>query len=751
MRPHGGYPVSVCPQFRSCLMRSLPVTFSMGFLALFLYARQGTPPAGQQPAADNQTIRVNVGLVQTDVMVFDGKGRFVDNLKPEQFELRVDGKVQPVSFLELVAAGSAHDEEIWAQAAGKPGISAQPPGAGGSDPGRTLLFFVDDWHLSSDSIIRSRTALSQLINTSMSPKDWVGIFPASGQLGAVRQLSNDKAALLASLEKLSFVSAGVQDLEWPPMTEAQAVLIAQRDQDVISYFLQAMLGKTVDPLTGRNPAGEEARALEVIRRRAADLAQTSAAIAERSLDALGDLLRSSAELQGRKLVFFLSDGFVLQPQVSDVVSRIRDVTDNAARAGIVIYTLDARGLVVGLPDAKTKRGADMTGSLAHSGANEVTAAQDALNALAADTGGRFLRNTNALDSAMIATLAEISRYYLLGWPLEADVLQPGNYSKIRVTVKGHPDYSVRVRQASLDLSQLIAKREKAAASPVKAQPAPPNEIELYMRARTAIDLSREELLQAYPDELRDLDFVESQKELDALLQQIGENVERYFRDFPNTICKEQVRRERLGFGGRVAESVTQNYSYSAYLSGGSWEEGRTDSGGRDVQHTTMSGSSFLTSGFASASLFFHPKHQFGCNFRYLGRQRSEPYAHVIAFAQKPGISDIVGTFTSVLRPAPARLLYQGFAWVDPRSHQIVRLHEGLLAPRNDAYLAVANSDIWYNEVRFQTVALPFWMPREVVVTLQFSGQQFRNRHRYSDYQVFSVAVEEKIAPPVVKK
>jgi len=165
----------------------------------------------------------------------------------------------------------------------------------------------------------------------------------------------------------------------------------------------------------------------------------------------------------------------------------------------------------------------------------------------------------------------------------------------------------------------------------------------------------------------------------------------------------------------------------------------------------MSGPSFLTSGFASVSLHFHPKHQFGCRFRYLGRQRSEPYAHVIAFAQKPGIADIVCTFTTELRPAPARLLYQGFAWVDPRSYQIVRMRLSLLAPRNDVFLAAATSDIRFGEVRFQSVTAAFWLPREVVVTLFFYGQMFRNRHRYSDYQVATVGVEEKFAPPAVKK
>jgi len=66
-----------------------------------------------------------------------------------------------------------------------------------------------------------------------------------------------------------------------------------------------------------------------------------------------------------------------------------------------------------------------------------------MNALAADTGGRFLKNTNALDTALITTLNEVSRYYLLAWSIDPDKLQPGKTSKIRVSVKKRSDLSVR--------------------------------------------------------------------------------------------------------------------------------------------------------------------------------------------------------------------------------------------------------------------------------------------------------------------
>ncbi|PYS77321.1 MAG: hypothetical protein DMF66_10315, partial [Acidobacteria bacterium] len=49
----------------------------------------GTPP--QKPAED--VVRVETELVQTDVMVFDKQGKFVEGLGREQFEVHVDGRV----------------------------------------------------------------------------------------------------------------------------------------------------------------------------------------------------------------------------------------------------------------------------------------------------------------------------------------------------------------------------------------------------------------------------------------------------------------------------------------------------------------------------------------------------------------------------------------------------------------------------------------------------------------------------------
>ncbi|HZF40929.1 MAG TPA: hypothetical protein VE715_19055, partial [Blastocatellia bacterium] len=60
----------------------------------------------EKPPPQDDVVRVNTELVQTDVMVFDKKGQFVDGLKAEQFALKIDNKPQPISFFERVASGS---------------------------------------------------------------------------------------------------------------------------------------------------------------------------------------------------------------------------------------------------------------------------------------------------------------------------------------------------------------------------------------------------------------------------------------------------------------------------------------------------------------------------------------------------------------------------------------------------------------------------------------------------------------------
>src|SRR5829696_1486718 len=88
-------------------------------LAIFFIAfcASAVSATAQQPQNQNpDVVRVNTSLVQTDVMVFDKQGKFVDDLKREQFVLKVDGKPREISFFELVKAGSSTEEAQLAAA-----------------------------------------------------------------------------------------------------------------------------------------------------------------------------------------------------------------------------------------------------------------------------------------------------------------------------------------------------------------------------------------------------------------------------------------------------------------------------------------------------------------------------------------------------------------------------------------------------------------------------------------------------------
>ena len=96
-----------------------------------------------------------MALVQTDVMVFDRGGNFIDGLKRDQFSLKIDGKSREISFFELVKAGSRSEEAQLAAARG------QATGTDGATAARSDARVVGlelTWHSASRSIptIRSR-------------------------------------------------------------------------------------------------------------------------------------------------------------------------------------------------------------------------------------------------------------------------------------------------------------------------------------------------------------------------------------------------------------------------------------------------------------------------------------------------------------------------------------------------------------------------------------------------------------------
>jgi len=188
-----------------------------------------------------------------------------------------------------------------------------------------------------------------------------------------------------------------------------------------------------------------------VRGRARALMQQAGNITTNTLAGLEGLVRSARELPGRKLVFFISGGFFLGERGSDTIDKLRRITSAAARSGVVIYSMDARGLVASLKDASTESPFDISGRLQRADVGELSASQDALNALARDTGGRPVFNTNSLGSGLARALKETSVYYLLAWKPEGEAQHASKFRRLEVKLVGKPQLTVQVRRGFFDV------------------------------------------------------------------------------------------------------------------------------------------------------------------------------------------------------------------------------------------------------------------------------------------------------------
>lgn len=479
---------------RFAALVSLPACL---FACLFLFSPTGhgqnpaDVPPEQQRQDQPEVVRVYTELIQTDVMVFDRSGNFVNGLKREDFELRIDGKVKPIDFFEKITAGSASEESQIAAARGS-AVRSNATKTGAPNPldrGRPIFFYVDDLHMDLTGLQTTRKLITNFIDKEMGQNDEAAIASASGQLGFLQQLTDNKAVLRAALERLKLRPYTVKDFENPSMTEYQGLLITNNDNDIMDYFIDATMRQ--------NPGMQRETAAALVTQRARSLAQQGAYVTGNTLVGLEGLIRSAERLPGRKLVFFISSGFFLDDHNSDTRTRLNKITSAAARSGVVIYSFDARGLVATLSDISDPGGFDTSGRLQRANSGELVASQDSLSALAADTGGKAIFNTNSLEPGMGRALKESSTYYLLAWKPE-EQSRSSKFRRIEVKVVGKPNLNVQVRRGFFDREPEpeVAKATKSS-KPDKPAEKPKNDAQTPEQASEAA--LRKVILAPYPN------------------------------------------------------------------------------------------------------------------------------------------------------------------------------------------------------------------------------------------------------------
>jgi VWFA-related protein len=387
------------------------------------------PAAAQAPPV----FGASADLVVIDLVATDGEGRLVTDLRAEELRVRDGGKPQRIESLRLVRRSPAPAPASTAPAA------AAPEGPLLPEEPLSLVVVVDKGAMGLDVFARTRDAIVSMVGGGLPRGTRLMLVVLERGLRVAVPFTDDAQRFLGGVESLP-----------PPVGEGEGSLAELLDR--------------VDQVCDGSPGSVQSAI-------AIGLAWVEDARVGLSLtiDGLAALTRQLAVLPGRKHVVLYSVGYPMQPPASaadlvagvcgganDVNAALRAVSvdshgmlrtllDEATRAQVSVYTVDARGLTGDVPPARARvssrsaRGG-LSQELLRRAAREP---QEILGSIADGTGGRAALNTNELARGMRAAAADARGYYLLAYvpppgrkegrfyPLEVESTRPGVHLRYR--------------------------------------------------------------------------------------------------------------------------------------------------------------------------------------------------------------------------------------------------------------------------------------------------------------------------------
>ncbi|HEX8634853.1 MAG TPA: VWA domain-containing protein [Pyrinomonadaceae bacterium] len=414
-------------------------------------------PAPDDNDDDDDVVRITTNLVQVDAVVVDRKGKQVTDLTPDDFEIFEDKRPQKLTNFSYIltesALPAASTETVGATRRPADKTSVPPPAPPPrrlrpEQVRRTMALVVDDLGLSFESTAFVREALRRFVNEQMQPNDLVAIIRTSAGVGALQQFTSDKRQLHAAIERVKWFMNGRGGVAaFAPLQGGDANLLGG-----------AMGGETGG---GRSPRGNvddgNARTDDDVAAELEDFREEIFAVG--TLGALNFVVRGMRELPGRKSVLLLSDGFALftpdrgRGRSDRVLQSLRQLTDLANRASVVVYSIDARGLVVpGVSAADDVSGMtpQQIEDTFRDRSNFLFDTQSGLAYLSEQTGGFLIKNNNDLTGGIRRVVEDQKGYYLLGYRPDNATFDR-RYHRISVRVK-RPGLRVRTRTGFFGVS-----------------------------------------------------------------------------------------------------------------------------------------------------------------------------------------------------------------------------------------------------------------------------------------------------------
>ena len=371
-------------------------------------AQQPAGAPAQNPAVGPDgvaTFKTSTQLVIETVGVKDKSGKPIEGLTAKDFIVTEDGVPQTISFVEYQKLPETPADVILSTApvpAAAPlpklprtQIAPERPGDVRYRDRRLLALYFDMVNMPIPDQLRALDAAQKFIRTQMTTSDLVALMMFdNGAVRVLQDFTEDRERLLSII----------------------GTMVVGEDENVtLTDDSSADTGAAF----GQNDA------------------EFNIFFTDRELSALQTAATMLGKLNEKKALIYFASGLRLNGANNQ--AQLHATTNAAIKAGVQLWSVDARGLTASAPLGDASKGspggqAMYTGSSAMTSMTNYQRTQDTLWTLAADTGGKALLDVNDLSMGIVNAQKAFSSYYIIGY-YTSNANLDGKFRRIKISLR----------------------------------------------------------------------------------------------------------------------------------------------------------------------------------------------------------------------------------------------------------------------------------------------------------------------------
>ena len=368
--------------------------------------------------AGTYTLTAKSQLVVETVVVKDKEGKFIPGLSAKDFTVTEDGTAQTIRFCEHqdlaaeqapVPAAARGTEQIKIyKKLSRTQLAPEAPENSRYKNRRLLALYFDMSAMRPPDQLRALSAAEKFLRAEMTTVDLVAILRyQGGSVDILQDFTADRNKLLSILETM-IVGEGQGSVE------------------------------TIDDASSADTGAAFGQ----------DDTEFNVFNTDRQLSALQTASKMLSQLQEKKSLIYFASGLRLNG--IDNQAQLHATVDAAIRAGVSFWPIDARGLVAQAPLGDASQGSPgnsgmYSGTAALANNNNFQQSQDTLYALAGDTGGKALFDTNDLTRGIVQAQQAISDYYVVGY-YTSNTARNGHFRRVKISLNQDATAKLDYRQ-----------------------------------------------------------------------------------------------------------------------------------------------------------------------------------------------------------------------------------------------------------------------------------------------------------------